>query len=113
MPYNFTKNNSFDTQDYVASLIKDLGLENAEPAKKEKLRQMIEKQMTNLILRTASLALEPDVVDEVIEEHGEETDPVWFIRKLIEESPAAQSDIVQALDEFYDQTLNALKVLKS
>lgn len=111
MPYLFPKN-QFDPHHFINSLIKDLGLEHAEPAKLELLKKQIERQMEQVVLDMALLYLESDLVDELSEECKKEIDPVYFIQKLIRYSPETQWQILNTLNDFYDTTVHALKNMK-
>lgn len=110
MPYDFSQKSSFNPKDFLESLMREMGFEKRD-SKSDQLRQMIEKQMMEVVLNAAALALEPDVIQEVMQIYANETDPVWLIRKLIENSPETQIQILDALDEFYDQTLLAYQTL--
>jgi len=106
MSYDFTKNDVFDPDDFIESLIDEMGLKDAEPEQKETLRQLIGNQVTELIINTASLHMDPDLVEAVAEKFPKEAeDPVYFTRMLIQYSPEAQMAIAEALDTFYDEQM--------
>ena len=106
------KNITFDSMQFINSLIREMGMENEKPEIKKQLEESIGKQMTHIILNTTSLNLESEVIDDVLAEYKDETDPTFFISRLIKYSPHAQVAILEELDNFYIRTLETFHKIK-
>ena len=98
----------FDPSVIIDELIVEMGMENDEPEKVKALKQAMQKQMNHVILNTASMNLEPEVIDYVMNVYGEhEDEPEFLFAEIIRHSPEAQEAIIIALNEFKEETLKA------
>jgi hypothetical protein len=104
--------NTFNPQEFINSLIAEMGLQDEEPEKVEQLKNGIEKQMTDIILNTASLNLDPEVMDYVTERYMDVENPLQFFIQLIKHDFGAQIAVLDALDKFKEQTLSVFNRLK-
>ncbi len=102
----------FDPSTIIDELIVEMGMENDEPEKVKALKQAMQKQMNHVILNTASMNLEPEVIDYVMEQYSDEDEIEFLFAEIIRHSPEAQEAIIIALDEFKEQTLNAFNSFK-
>ena len=102
----------FDPRTIIDELIVEMGMENDEPEKVKALKQAMQKQMNHVILNTASMNLEPEVIDYVMEQYGDEDEIEFLFAEIIRHSPEAQEAIAIALDEFKEQTLHAFNKFK-
>lgn len=103
----------FDPSAIIDDLIKKMGMENDEPEKVKALKQAMQKQMNHVILNTASMNLEPEVIDYVMNVYGEhEDEPEFLFAEIIRHSPEAQEAIIIALDEFQEHILSAFNSFK-
>ncbi len=110
MPYQF-QTTGLDPHDFVQSLIRDMGFQNEPPARLTGLREDLINQMTTVILNTVSLYVEPEILERLAAEYQNEKDVVNFIKELMRYSPRTHLMVLHALDEFYDQTLDAFNTL--
>lgn len=102
----------FEPEVYIDSLMKDIGFENAAQKQKEQMRAGLNEQISHLIINAISLYVEPEHVETALIKHGNLTDLGQFIAKLVEISPSAQMAIVEALDNFYTETVEAHEYFK-
>lgn len=110
MPYK-PKKDAFDINDFIESLLKKMHLNSAPAYKKNELAELLKSQVSGIILNTASLYLEPHVIDKICDKYRDEKDPFYFMRQLISASPKTQRAILEELDRFYDHILLAHKEL--
>jgi hypothetical protein len=106
-------NTTFDVKEFIDSLIYDMGMKDEDPEKVKILRDGIEKQINEIMLNTASLYTDPEVIDMILEEYKDQDDLAYLCAKLIEYSPRVQLEIFNALDDFRNQTMEAYNFLKS
>ena len=99
--------NTFNPKEFVDSLIADMDMQDEDPEKVEQMRSSIEQQMTHVISNTASLNLDPEVFDYVLERYGDVENPTQFFIQVIKHDPEAQVAILNALDKFREQILGA------
>ena len=102
----------FDPSTIIDELIVEMGMKNDEPEKVKALKQAMQKQMNHVILNTASMNLEPEVIDYVMEQYSDEDEIEFLFAEIIRHSPEAQEAIIIALSEFKEQTLNAFNSFK-
>lgn len=102
----------FEPKVFVDSLMKDIGFENAGEKQQEEMRKGLNEQISHLIVNAISLYVEPEQMDEAITKHGDLEDLSKFIEKLVEISPEAQMAIVEALDNFYTETVETYEHFK-
>lgn len=110
MPYSFPKN-EFNLTDFMDDLMDKMGMQAAPAAEKEPLERAMEEQLAHVIMETAALYIEADVIEELSIWHAKEKDFTYFVSQLIRHSPRAQFAILAAIDQFYDQTLEAFNIL--
>ena len=104
--------NTFDPKGFIDSLIAEMGMHDAPPEKLDELKSGIEQQMNHIILNTASTNLDPEATDYVLERYKDVENPTQLFIQIIRHNPDAQLAILDALDEFKEQTLSAFKRLK-
>jgi len=107
------KTTPFDPSTIIDDLIKAMGMEKEDPAKVKALKEDMQKQMNHVILNTASMNLEPAVIDYVLRQYDEEKEIEFLFAEIIRHSPEAQEAIVIALEEFKEQTLEAFNEFKT
>ncbi len=103
----------FDPKVYIESLMKDIGFEDATEEQKKEMRKGLQEQVSHLITNAISLYAEPEQVDEAFTKYGDLEDLGKFIAKLVEISPEAQMAIVEALDNFYQETVETYEQFKN
>jgi hypothetical protein len=104
--------NTFDPKEFINSLIAEMGMQNAPAEKLDELKNGIEQQMSYVILNAASLHLDPEALDYVLERYKDVGDLLQLFIQIIKYNPEAQLAILDALDEFKEQTLDAFNKLK-
>lgn len=107
-----TTETKFDPKQFIDSLIEEMGMHNEAPEKIEKLKNNIEIQMAHIISNTASLYMDPEIMDYVLEEYKDEEDIGFLISKIIEYSAHTQLAILDALDDFREETLMVYNRIK-
>ena len=110
MPYSFPKN-EFNLTDFMDDLMDKMGMQNENAAVKEPLQRAMEQQLASVIMETAALYIEAEVFEELSIWYAKEKDFTYFVSQLIRHSPRAQFAILAAIDQFYDQTLEAFHTL--
>jgi hypothetical protein len=103
---------NFNPHEFINSMIREMGMENEPSEKLEELTRNIEFQMADIMMNTASQSVEPEVLDYISAKEKDETDPLRFFTKIIEASPQAQYDILEAFDKFREQTIKTFKFFK-
>ncbi|MBU0577215.1 hypothetical protein KJ742_02830 [Patescibacteria group bacterium] len=104
---------SFDPKEFIDSLISEMGMADREPEELAEIRGAIEQQMNHIVLKTTAIYLEPEVIDEVLEEQKDTEDFMYLVSRFIKFSPRVQLAIYDELDEFKEQTLEAFNILKT
>lgn len=102
----------FNANIFLDSLIDKMGLQNEDPDKVYDLKMLMLKRMNDVIMEAISLNIEPEIIDAVMSRYGDAEDPVFLLSLLVEYSPGSQAAIVEALDIFQNQTLEAFGRLK-
>ncbi|MBU0728042.1 hypothetical protein KKA95_05140 [Patescibacteria group bacterium] len=102
---------TLDINVFVDSLIEQMNMQGAEPEKLQALKEGMLKQINNVIMDTVSLYLEPEVIDAVMEKYGDSDDPYYIYTQFVKKSPNVQLEILNALQEFEEQTMQAYKQL--
>ena len=102
---------TFDPDEIINLLIEEMGMKDEDPEKVSALKQAMEQQMYHVILSTAAMHVEPAVIDGVLKEFANEESPELLFAELIRHSPASQEAILEALNDFYDETIDAFKTL--
>ena len=102
----------FNANIFLDSLIDEMGLQNDDPDKVYDLKMLMLKRMNDVIMEAISLNIEPEVIDAVMSRYGDAEDPVFLLSLLIEYSPGSQFAILEALEKFREQTLEAFGRLK-
>lgn len=108
---NEESNTSFDIRAYVDTLINEMGMQDTEEHKLEALKLSMYKQINYIMMNTASLYLEPEVIDYVMNEYGNTDDPFYIYSQFIKHSPLVQVAIMEELDKFAEQTIKAYRQL--
>ncbi|MBN2087920.1 hypothetical protein JW758_06265 [Candidatus Peregrinibacteria bacterium] len=99
----------FDPRTIIDDLMKEMGMENEDSDKVKELKEAMQKQMNDVILNTASMNLEPEIIDYVMEKSDDDDDIEFVFAEIIKHSPEAQEAIIIALYEFKEETLGAFK----
>jgi hypothetical protein len=107
-----TTETTFDPKQFIDSLIEEMGMQNEAPEKVEALKKNIEEQMNHIVLSTASLNLDPEIMDYVLEEYKDEEDIGFLLSRIIEYSAHTQLAILDALDDFREETLMVYSRIK-
>ena len=107
-----TTETTFDPKQFIDSLIEEMGMQNEAPEKVEELKKNIEEQMNHIVLSTASLNMDPEIMDYVLEEYKDEEDIGFLLSKIIEYSAHTQLAIYDALDDFREETLMVYSRIK-
>ncbi len=105
--------NYFEPETYIEDLMKDIGFGNVPEDEKKQIHDGLNEQITQIILNSTSLYVEPEQIDETLASYGNLKDLGKFIEKLIEASPDAQMAIIEALDKFYAETIESYEYFKS
>lgn len=103
----------FDFNVYLDQLIEEMGLKDMDALQVAQLKEQMAETLRNDIFTAAQENMEPEVIDAVMEELAEETDPAFILRELIRTSPSAQIAMLEAIDNFRKNTLEAFNKLKS
>ncbi len=102
----------FDFNAYLDRLIEDMGLKDSDPMQVAQLKEQMADTLRHDIFSAAEENMEPEIVDAVMEELAEETDPAYILRELVQASPGAQIAILDAIDNFRKNTLEAFNRFK-
>jgi hypothetical protein len=102
----------FDAITFLNELIEEMGMANEDPKELTLLKEQMAEALHNTIFQAASDAIEPEVIDMVMEELKDEKDPWIIVTELIKTSPSAQLAMLEALDRFRENTLEAYNQLK-
>jgi len=105
------QNTPFEPNQFLDQLIEEMGLQNEAPEKVEVLKEKMAQTLHDRLFEAASEAIEPEVIDAVMDEQDEEKELWTFILELLKRSPAAQEAMTQALEDFRAETLEAFEVL--
>ncbi len=106
------KEQEFNPNTFLDSIIEEMGLQNEDPDKVYGLKMLMLKRMNTVITDAISLNIEPETIDAVMARYGQVEDPIFLLSLLIEYSPGSQIAIVEALDNFREQTLSDFSRLK-
>jgi len=98
--------NYFNPNAYITSLMEDIGFGDATEAEKEQMYKGLNEQVTDLVLNAISLYVEPEQIDEALIRNADLKELGKFVEKLVEISPEAQFAIIEALDRFYQETVD-------
>ncbi len=107
-----TTETKFDPKQFIDSLIEEMGMQNEAPEKVEELKKNIEAQMNHIIMNTASLYIEPEIVDYVLGEYKDEEDIGILLSQIIKHSAHTQLAILDALDDFREEALMVYNRIK-
>ena len=109
-----TKNSSqaYLNQDaYIKSLMIAIGFDDASEKEKDELYELLIEQMNRKAMNAISKSVDGEQLDEALI-NGQNTDDLGqLVRRLVQNSPEAQIAVVEALDSFYEQSLDAHKRL--
>lgn len=103
----------FDFNAYLDQLIEEMGLKDMDAMQVAQLKEQMSETLRHDIFTAAEENMEPEVIDAVMEELADETDPAYILRELILASPGAQIAMLEAIDNFRKNTLEAFNKLKS
>lgn len=102
----------FDPDAYISSLMGAIGFEDASDSEKDELYELLLEQMNRIVLNAISKSVDGEQLDEALVNEKNNDDLSQFVRRLVKNSPEAQIAVVEALDSFYEQSLDAHKRLK-
>lgn len=108
MPYSFPSD-TFHRDNFIRDLMTHMGSDAKSPHTGA-LKTAMEKQLDAVILKAALSHLEPDVVDAVSREFPE-AEADYLMHRIMLKSPESQLAVLAALDEFYDQSVEAARAL--
>jgi len=103
----------FDVIAFLDGLIEQMGLQNESPTELKALRENMSEALHNELFRAASENLEPEVIDAVLEDMKDEEDNMFILMELIKSSPGAQLAMVEAIENFKENTMTAFNKVKS
>jgi hypothetical protein len=98
--------NYFEPVAYINSLMEDIGFGDASESEREQMYKGLNEQVTHLVLNAISLYVEPEQIDEALIRNADLKELGEFVQKLVEISPEAQFAIIEALDRFYQETVD-------
>jgi len=98
--------NYFDPDAYIDSLMEDIGFGDASASERAQMYKGLNEQVTDLVLNAISLYVEPEQIDEALIRNADLKELGQFVEKLVEISPEAQYAIIEALDRFYQETVD-------
>jgi len=110
MPEN--NSDQFNPYQFIDELIVKMGMQNEDPVKLAGLKKAMFEALTRQLFQAAQDNIEPEVVDMVMEDLKDVDDPLIIIQELVQTSPAAQLAMLDALDIFTENTLEAFSKLK-
>lgn len=110
MPNN--NSDHFDPNVFIDELIEEMGMQNEDRDKLAKLKKAMLDSLILQLLQAAQDSIEPEVIDMVLEELQDETDSLLITQKLAQASPSVQLALLEALDTFREDTLEAFNILK-
>lgn len=102
----------FDPYAFIDELIVEMRMQDAEQAKLEWLKNAMFEALTRQLFQAAQDSIEPEVVDMVLKDLEDEEDPLIIIQQLVQTSPSAQLALLDALEIFRENTLDAFNKLK-
>ncbi len=102
----------FNIYDYVDALIIEMNMQNEEAEKLEKLKRSMQTALIQHLLQTTQDVIEPETIDESLEILKDEKDPYFVLYYFIQNSPAVQNALIDALNIFKKNTLEAFNRLK-
>jgi len=101
-----------DINQFIDSLIEEMGMDDVAPDKQLELKEHMLRELDHRVSTAASQSLSPEAIDEVAESYSEITDLTYLIQECVKKSPEAQKAILEAMEEFKEQTLNAYFQIK-
>ncbi len=96
---------------FLNDLITTMGMDGESESTKIELKEAMMKQLNHQIGVALSLSLEPDVIDDTLDAHMNETDDQFVLFEMVKNSPHAQMAIMEVFNTFWDETLEANKAL--
>lgn len=111
MPDN--TNDIFDPIAFLDELIEKMGLQHQPRQELETLKEGMAEALHREIFQAAADAMEPEVVDMILERYPDEEDTWFLITEMVKTSPQAQIAMMQAVNEFETNTLETLNHLKN
>ena len=109
---NHSNSETFDFKLFIDSIIEAMDMSGESPEKVKILRENIETQAGYVILNVVSMNIEPNTLESIMEKTKENSASELLISELIRENPEAQLGILEALDEFKEETLEVYQQLK-
>lgn len=105
------QNTGFSPEQFLDDLIAEIGLSEVPADELEELKQAMQTQMDHVIMTAVSIYLEPETIDYVFTKHAEIADSDLLFAELVTNSPKSQIAILEALEQFRQDTLDAHKTL--
>lgn len=90
----------------------EIGYSSVQESARAEMRTALETQITHLIINAIALYVERDVIDEAFIQYNDLENMAEFIKNLAEKSPSAQMAILEALDNFYEETVQMYNEFK-
>lgn len=103
---------AFSPIKFIESLMNEMGFEKSDSATQDEMATELNKQVNSIILNTASLYADEDVLDETLA-NDENENLADVTRQLINMSPDLQAKIIEELDKFYNETVESFKRLSN
>ena len=102
----------FDPHIFVDELIKEMGMQYEESEKLELLKKNMLEALMRQLYQAAEDNMEPESMEMVMDELKDTEDPAFILHEMIRTSPGAQVAMLEALDQFRVNTLEAFNQLK-
>lgn len=110
---NYATIPTFDPNAYLNSLLNDIGFENTEDEERGQMYTELEEQMSHLIFSAIADNITPEQMEETLINNGENENLNALVEAMVEISQEAQIAILDELDKFYSETIEAYERFKS
>lgn len=107
-----TTEETFNIYLFLDELIEEMGMNRETPEKLVSLKEAMVQALSRQIFEAAAENIEPEVIEAVMEELKDETDPGFILQELLQTSPSAQAAMLLTIDTFKNNTLEAFNTLK-
>ncbi len=102
---------TFNSDKFLDDLINEMGLLEALPNEIETLKTAMLEQLNQVIMTAVSIFIEDEAIDYVMKKHADLKDSDQIFAALVANSPQSQIAILDAMELFKENTLDAHKDL--
>lgn len=102
----------FNANTFIDELVEEMGMQNEDPVGLAELKKDMLEALTRQLWQAAEENIDMEAIDIVLDDMKDEEDPGMILRTLIHASPGAQLGMLDALEEFRINTLEAFNKLK-